>query len=181
MAKPAIKDLATETDTRVQISVEEFGVLVVLAIEHGDRVVAAQARVGKRDYLHCAVSGKAILVHMPRDRIEETIDHHVLPKRTPNTIADPEALFEELEEIRSRDTRSTHRNNTRERRRSRAALSGRTGRSSERSISEPAARFDAEYIGEMAELEKEAANKIERSATSPESSRSSLPNSRKGG
>jgi DNA-binding IclR family transcriptional regulator len=54
--------------------------------------------------LHCIDSGTAILAHLPQARIEEIIARHGLPARTPNTITDPEELFEEIDEIPRRNT-----------------------------------------------------------------------------
>lgn len=100
IAQTEIEELAAETDTRVQISTEEFGVLVVLDIARSEHAIEAPTRVGKRDYLHCIAAGKAILAHLPQERIEAIIDRHGLPARTPNTITDPADLLEELEEVR---------------------------------------------------------------------------------
>lgn len=100
VAKDEIEELAEETDTRVQISVEEFGYVVPIAIALGEHAIAPPTRVGKREYLHCIASGKAILAHLPQERVEEIIDRHGLPARTPNTITEPDALFEELERVR---------------------------------------------------------------------------------
>lgn len=101
-SKDKLNRLAEETDTRVQLVVEEFGTGVVLAIARGEHAVAPPTRIGKRDYLHCVASGKAILAHLPTERVAEIIDRHGLPKRTKNTITDPETLFDELDDIGSR-------------------------------------------------------------------------------
>lgn len=100
VATDEIEELAVETDTRVQISVEEFGYGVPIAIALGEHAIAPPTRVGKREYLHCIAAGKAILAHLPQERVEEIIDKHGLPARTSNTITDPEELFEELERVR---------------------------------------------------------------------------------
>jgi len=44
--------------------------------------------------------GKAILAHLPEERIEEILDTHGLTKATPNTVASREELFDELNRIR---------------------------------------------------------------------------------
>lgn len=100
VATDEIEELAHETDTRVQISVEEFGYVVPIAIALGEHAIAPPTRVGKREYLHCIASGKAILAHLPQERVEAIIDMHGLPARTPHTITDPDELFEELERVR---------------------------------------------------------------------------------
>lgn len=99
-ASGEIEELAVATDTRVQVGVEEFGYLVPLAIARSEHATLPPTRVGMREYTHCIASGKAILAHLPQDRIEEIIDEHGLPARTPHTITDPDELFEELERIR---------------------------------------------------------------------------------
>lgn len=102
VAKDGIEELAEETDTRTQIAVEESGMAVVLAIRRGEHAIAPPTQVGKRDYLHCIASGKAMLANMPQENVEAIIEQHGLPERTPNTITDPGKLFEELAEIRER-------------------------------------------------------------------------------
>lgn len=102
VAKPKIDELATETDTRVQITVEEFGMTVVLAISQGEHTVASPTHIGNRDYLHCVAAGKAMLAHMSRDRVKAIFDQHGLPARTRYTITDLDDLFDELETIRER-------------------------------------------------------------------------------
>jgi len=100
VAQEEIQELAEETDTRVQIGVQEFGYVVPIAIALGEHAIAPPTRVGKREYLHCIASGKAILAHLPQERVEEIIDQHGLPARTPYTITEPDELYEELERVR---------------------------------------------------------------------------------
>lgn len=102
IAKPEMKQLAEQTNTRTQITTEEFGMVVVLAIERGEHAIPAPTRIGKRDFPHCIASGKAMLAHMSKERVEDIVRRHGLPARTPNTITDEETLFEELAEIRDR-------------------------------------------------------------------------------
>jgi len=100
--KQEIKELAEETNTRVQLTVEEFGMIVCLAIARGNRRLEPATRVGKRDYMHLAAAGKAMLAEFDEEQVLNIIDRYGLPGRTPNTITDPEELFEELNEIKQR-------------------------------------------------------------------------------
>lgn len=50
--------------------------------------------------LNCTACGKAILAHLPTDRVREIIDEVGLSGVTQNTITDEGALLEELERIR---------------------------------------------------------------------------------
>ena len=55
---------------------------------------------GQRFPLHCTACGKAILAHLPSDRVQEIIDEVGLPAMTENTVTDEGTLLEELEQIR---------------------------------------------------------------------------------
>lgn len=100
--KDNLRKLAEETNTRVQLAREEFGMTIVVKIVSSEETVEPSTRIGDREYLHYTAAGKAVLAHLPRDRVEEIVDRHGLPARTRNTITDRETLFEELEEIEER-------------------------------------------------------------------------------
>ena len=51
-------------------------------------------------YLHCSAVGKAILAYLPDDEVQWIIETAGLPRLTPNTITDPEKLWEHLAEVR---------------------------------------------------------------------------------
>ncbi|WP_265110826.1 IclR family transcriptional regulator [Halosolutus halophilus] len=97
-----VQQLATETDERAWCIVEENGLGYYLSGAEGKHPVNPPARIGKGVHLHPLAAGKAILAHLSDPRVEEIIDQHGLPKITPNTITDEEALFAELERIRER-------------------------------------------------------------------------------
>lgn len=54
--------------------------------------------------MHAVAAGKAILANAPDPQARKIIDQRGLPAFTENTITDEERLFEELAEIRDRDT-----------------------------------------------------------------------------
>lgn len=100
--KTKVQELATETGEVAQCMTEQRGKSVVLYRETGTNGVPTRTRPGKRMFLHQTASGKAILSRLPRERVEEIIDHRGLPRATDATITDREDLFEELDEIRDR-------------------------------------------------------------------------------
>ena len=102
IARPEMDKLAEEEGELVNLLVEEHGRGTYVYRVAGDDAVQVDAHVGTRVYLHCTALGKAILAHMPEERVEEIIDHHGLPKVTENTITDRDALYERLERIRER-------------------------------------------------------------------------------
>jgi DNA-binding IclR family transcriptional regulator len=101
-AKPKVDALADETDEKIWCTVEEHGRSVHIYGAQGKRSVRTYARVGHRNYLHQHAAGKAILAHLPDERIEEIIAAYGLPARTPHTITDPDVLWSELDTIRDR-------------------------------------------------------------------------------
>jgi DNA-binding IclR family transcriptional regulator len=102
VARPEVTDLAEETGELANLLVEEHSRGVYLYRARGEKAVTLDTHTGKRRYLHDTALGKAILAHLPDDRVREILDRHGLPAATPNTITDRERLHEELAEIRER-------------------------------------------------------------------------------
>lgn len=100
VAKPEIEALADTLGERVNLTTEEHGKGVYLYQESGEDAITLDSYVGKRQYLHSTAFGKAMLAHMPEDRVEAILDRHGMPTRTDRTIGDSEALFAELRTIR---------------------------------------------------------------------------------
>jgi len=100
--KPALKEIGEETGENIWYVVEENGKAVYVDHYSGDRVLYTFNKSGTREHLHCTAAGKAILAHLPSERVDEIIDQHGLPAFTDNTITDPETLRAEFETIRER-------------------------------------------------------------------------------
>jgi len=103
LAKTKLNEIAEETQERAQFIVEEHGLAVYVHRASGDLGVEADSGIGKRVPLHATSAGKAILAHLPRERVEEIMDDRGLTAVTENTITDKETLFSELETIRERN------------------------------------------------------------------------------
>ena len=102
VAKRELDKLAEETDTRAQLIVEENGMAICVYLARGPNAILPPTDVGYREYLHCIASGKALMAHLPEERIEAVLAKHGLPSRTESTISDRETLFEALSEVRER-------------------------------------------------------------------------------
>lgn len=102
LAESKVQELAEETDERCQFVVEEHGRGVYVHVETGSHAVETNSRIGKKLYLHSTSVGKAILAHLPDQRVDEIVDEWGLPKQTENTITTREELEAELEQIRER-------------------------------------------------------------------------------
>ncbi|MDQ2051801.1 IclR family transcriptional regulator [Natronolimnohabitans sp. A-GB9] len=102
VAEPKVEELAEASGELVHLVVEEDGKGVYLCRSKGERAVELDTYVGCRHHMHSTAFGKAILSHLPRERVDEIIDQHGLPRVTPQTITSRDELFEELERTRER-------------------------------------------------------------------------------
>ncbi|UTF54789.1 IclR family transcriptional regulator [Natronosalvus rutilus] len=101
-AEPVLEQLVEETDEAVNLVVEEHDHAVYIARLTGDRGVPTNSWVGKRKQIHTLSAGKAILAHLPAERIDELVGRTGLEEVTANTITARDALKDELETIRER-------------------------------------------------------------------------------
>lgn len=103
VGKTEIDELAAETGQYAHLVVEENGRGINLYKSKGEKAIGDDyqtAKLQQRDYLHITASGKAILAHLSRERIEEIIEQYGLPARTEQTITNRDELREELAAIR---------------------------------------------------------------------------------
>lgn len=99
---PSLEHLASETGEVAWFIVEEHGKAVYLENAFREHSIQTHARVGKREHLHCLASGKAIMAHMPEEKVYDIIERYGLPRKTSNTLTTTDGLFDELAEIRDR-------------------------------------------------------------------------------
>lgn len=102
-ARQEVQSLANEIDEVAWLYTEEYGRGVV--IDGANREKGAKyevAQIGWRPPLHCTSAGKAILAHLPREKVDWVIDRHGLPEMTNHTITSRKVLFDEFETIRER-------------------------------------------------------------------------------
>jgi DNA-binding IclR family transcriptional regulator len=102
LVRSIIDRLAEETEELVWFTVEENGHVIDLYQAEGARALTVGAWVGKRNHMHHLAAGKAILAHLPEDRVREILESRGMPALTENTVTDPDELLSELEAIRER-------------------------------------------------------------------------------
>ncbi len=102
VAEPKVNELAQRSGELCNLMTEEGGVGVYLYRAKGEDAVDLDTYAGRRTHLHNTALGKAILAHLPHDRVEEILDRHGLPPETDNSITDEAVLFEELDRVRER-------------------------------------------------------------------------------
>ena len=94
--------MAAETSELSGLIIEEHGRGIFLHRSKGENAVHVDTYAGKRIYLHGAALGKAILAHLPTERVDTIVQRHGLPALTENTITDRDVLAQELADIRKR-------------------------------------------------------------------------------
>jgi len=99
-AREELRPLQRDTGGVTYLTVEEHGRGYILYRAYGQRSAVRDSYTGQRVHLHNTAAGKAILAHLPADRVDEILDQHGLPATTDNTITDRGRLLEELREIR---------------------------------------------------------------------------------
>ena len=98
-----VRRLAEETDERVQFMIEEHGRGIYVTKAEGRHGAPNNTTLGNPRYLHICASGKAILAHLPSERVSEIVARWGLPTQTERTITDEETLHAELGAIRERE------------------------------------------------------------------------------
>ena len=100
-ARPEVRKMADETGELGNLMFAEDGWGVYVHTSRGDNAVEIDTQTGRRARLHATGLGKAILATLDDERVEAIVEKRGLPAVTEHTITDRNALFEELETIRS--------------------------------------------------------------------------------
>lgn len=99
---PEIERLAEQTGELANLVVEEHGHGVYLSCEAGDRAVNLNTHPGLRRPLHVTASGKAILAHLPSQRVNEIVERSGLQAKTAQSLTSRDELADELAQVRER-------------------------------------------------------------------------------
>lgn len=100
--KRKVESLAERTGERAQFIVEEHGYGVYIYRSKGKNAVSTDSRIGRHITLQASSAGKAVLAHLPGERVEQILEEIGLPAETENTITDYDELIDELELVRER-------------------------------------------------------------------------------
>jgi DNA-binding IclR family transcriptional regulator len=100
--KNRIEEIAEETGEKLWIITEENGKACYLYGAEGSHPVKTYAAEGQFTELHHLAAGKAILAHLPQERVDRIIAQQGLIGQTENTITETQTLKKELEAVRER-------------------------------------------------------------------------------
>ena len=101
-AIPFMEDLMSKTHETVYLTTHVNGQVFYLDGVYYSRRFGKYSITGKTLPLHCTGCGKAMLSYMTREETEAIIRKWGLRRFTPNTITDPQALFDEIAATRER-------------------------------------------------------------------------------
>ena len=102
VARPEVDDLAADTNELANLGTMENGQRVLLKKAEGGEAVHDNTPVGEFTYMHWSSLGKAILAHLPPERVDRIVEEHGLPKATDHSIGSREELRSDLERTRAR-------------------------------------------------------------------------------
>lgn len=101
-AHPLLGDLSRKVGETVFMGIFDDDALVYIdhvdSLDHSLRITP---QIGRRQEAHCTAMGKVLLAHLERTRLEEFLARSKLPKRTKNTITNPQALRKALNKVRA--------------------------------------------------------------------------------
>lgn len=101
-SKETLEQIAEESGAAVWLLVEENGKAVYLDQALGEHSIETHERLGKHEHMHCLASGKAMLAFSSDEHVQEVVERHGLPQKTPESIATLEELERELSDIRNK-------------------------------------------------------------------------------
>lgn len=100
VAGPVIEDLAKTLDEVVHLVLHDDGEVVYIDKRESSHVVSMRSKVGRRAPMHCTAVGKALLSTMSEQEVMHILESKGMPRYTPNTMTESEALMKDLREIK---------------------------------------------------------------------------------
>jgi DNA-binding IclR family transcriptional regulator len=100
LAHPILQEIVNQVNETVYLCIYTQNHLFFIDMVECSHPIRYINPMGRRPYMHAGAAGKAVLAHLPPERIDQIIAKG-LPAFTPNTITDPERLKDELKKIRA--------------------------------------------------------------------------------
>jgi len=95
-AAPSLYALMQQTRLTVHLAILEQHEGILIGKVDGPGIFRLATWIGKRMELHCTGLGKALIAHLPEERVDELLREHGLPRHNDNTIASAKRLKQDL-------------------------------------------------------------------------------------
>jgi IclR family acetate operon transcriptional repressor len=103
LALPSLRAMTEETGWTSRVGVLDEAYAVIIGRVDGPGIVRFQSNLARLELPHCSAIGKALLSHLPDDRVRSIVARTGLPPRTATTIVDVEHLLRELAHVRAQE------------------------------------------------------------------------------
>src|SRR3954462_3469721 len=101
VALPIMRHLMEKTSLTCHLAILDGPVAVYIEKVEPQGFIRMDTWVGRRMSVHATSVGKALVAHIPQDRLQTIISERPLEKRTPKTITSLPRFLRELEKIRA--------------------------------------------------------------------------------
>ena len=101
LARPTLRDLTEKTGLTSRVAVLDDGWAVVVGRVDARTAVRLDLGMGRQEWPHSSGVGKAMLSTLSEEEVHSIVDRLGMPRKTPNTITDIDALLAALERVRS--------------------------------------------------------------------------------
>lgn len=99
---PSLRAMTEETGWTSRVGVLDEAYAVIIGRVDGPGIVRFQSNLARRELPHCSAIGKALLSHLPEERVRAIVERTGLPARTATTITTVEELLRDLDRVRER-------------------------------------------------------------------------------
>lgn len=103
VALPSLRSMTDETGWTSRVGVLDEAYAVILGRVDGPGIIRFQSNLARRELPHCSAIGKALLSHLPEERVRAIVARTGLPSRTAATITDVEHLLRDLAGVRTKE------------------------------------------------------------------------------
>jgi DNA-binding IclR family transcriptional regulator len=101
VALPIMRRLVEKTNLTCHLAILDGSEAVYIEKVEPNGFIRMDTWVGRRMRVHATSVGKALVAHIPQDRLEQIISEAGMERRTPKTITTLPKLLKELEKVRT--------------------------------------------------------------------------------
>lgn len=100
VALPELRELTRQTGMSSRVAKPEHGYAVIVGRVDAPTSVRFDLHMGQREMPHCSGLGKAVTAELDDEAVRAVLDAIGMPSRTRKTLTDPDALIDQLADVR---------------------------------------------------------------------------------